>query len=414
MELDSLPQPALEQIERLQGADLMVGILQPGGSNGQQDAAAAIVRKALETFPQPPRAVVVVDGAGETQSQEEQSFPVLFYKLSDAASPVASPQGFFDAYQTVFGIGGKIGVKACAVIASDLQTVTPLWIDRLVRPALESDFDLVAPRYARHKWEGLINRSVLSPLYRSLYGKRIQSPMGPDFGLSGKLMKAMLEEQAGTRGASPGYPVASVLSTAARSGFQVCEAEVGERRQPPTDWMNLSSLIAQILKSAFLDMERNAALWQRVRGSQLVPTFGAGEPAPEESGPVDAGRLIDSFQLGAKNLQDLWSLVLPPTMVLDLRKLARQPAPQFRMSDEVWVSIVYDFALAHRVRAINREHLLRSFTPLYLGWIASYALEMGTGGPFEVEARLERLARAFEAGKPYLLSRWRWPDRFNP
>jgi len=31
-----------------------------------------------------------------------------------------------------------------------------------------------------------------------------------------------------------------------------------------------------------------------------------------------------------------------------------------------------------------------------------------------VEARVERLCRAFESSKPYLISRWRWPDRFNP
>jgi hypothetical protein len=31
-----------------------------------------------------------------------------------------------------------------------------------------------------------------------------------------------------------------------------------------------------------------------------------------------------------------------------------------------------------------------------------------------VEARVERLCQAFEVSKPYLISRWRWPDRFNP
>jgi glucosylglycerate synthase len=31
-----------------------------------------------------------------------------------------------------------------------------------------------------------------------------------------------------------------------------------------------------------------------------------------------------------------------------------------------------------------------------------------------VQKRLERLCVAYENGKPYLLSRWRWPDRFNP
>jgi hypothetical protein len=27
---------------------------------------------------------------------------------------------------------------------------------------------------------------------------------------------------------------------------------------------------------------------------------------------------------------------------------------------------------------------------------------------------IEALAAAFEADKPYLVARWRWPDRFNP
>jgi hypothetical protein len=31
-----------------------------------------------------------------------------------------------------------------------------------------------------------------------------------------------------------------------------------------------------------------------------------------------------------------------------------------------------------------------------------------------VEERIERLALAYEAQKPYLISRWRWPDRFTP
>jgi glucosylglycerate synthase len=414
VEFDSIPQPALEQMERMQGADLLVGVLRPG-NDGQPAAAAAIVQEALATFPAPPRAVLLVDEAeAKSAVEEHQSLPVLAYKLCDSGAPAASPQSVFGAYRTVFGISRKIGVRACTVIASELQTVTPMWIDRLARPVLDMDFDLVAPRYARHKWEGLINRSVLAPLSQALYGRRIQNPLGPDFGVSGRLMKSILEEQAVTRTPEPEYPVASVVSSAVRGNLQICEAQVGTRLQPPTDWMNLSSLIAQVLKPAFLDMERNAAFWQRVRGSQMVPAFGNLESAPEESGPVDAGRLIDAFQLGVKNLQDVWGLVVPPTALLEVRKLSRTPAAQFRMADQVWVSIVYDFALAHRIRTINRDHLLRSFTPLYLGWIASYALEMETAGPLEVEARLDRLARAFEAGKAYLVSRWRWPDRFNP
>jgi hypothetical protein len=53
-------------------------------------------------------------------------------------------------------------------------------------------------------------------------------------------------------------------------------------------------------------------------------------------------------------------------------------------------------------------------TPLYLAWVASYALETKDASITDFQNRLERLALAYESQKPYLLSRWRWPDRFNP
>jgi hypothetical protein len=124
--------------------------------------------------------------------------------------------------------------------------------------------------------------------------------------------------------------------------------------------------------------------------------------------------MIESFQLGNRDLQEIWGLVLPPSTLVELRKLSRLPPGQFRVPDDLWVRIVYDFALGHHLRTINRDHLLRSMTPLYLAWVASYALDLETAGTTALEQRLERLAVAFESGKPYLVSRWRWPDRFNP
>jgi len=406
-------QPPLDQIERIQGADLVVGILVSGG-NGPGTAPAA-VREAVAGFARSPRAVLVIDdGAGGARMEEEQSLPILFCRLSNPGAPEAEPQRIYDGYRTVLGVCGKIGARACGVIASGMQTVTSQWIDRLVRPVIETEFDLVAPRYARHKWEGLINRGIVSPLSRTLYGAPVQSPMGPDFGLSGKLMRSMLADPVSARRANPGHPLASIVPAAVASKCQICETELGARRQAPADYMNLSSLMAGILGPVFLDMERYAALWQRVRRAEVVPVFGAPEAAPEESGAVDVRRLTDSFQLGAQNLEDVWGLVLSPSTLLEIRKLARLPPGQFRMADDLWVRIVCDFALAHRIGAINRDHLLRSFTPLYLGWVASYALEIEGADSAAVEIRLERLARAYEAGKPQLVSRWRWPDRFNP
>jgi hypothetical protein len=118
--------------------------------------------------------------------------------------------------------------------------------------------------------------------------------------------------------------------------------------------------------------------------------------------------------LGARDLIEIWRLVLPTATLFELGKLSRLAAERFRIPDELWVRIVYDFALGHRLRTISRDHLLGAMTPLYLGWVASYALESESSSAVNVEQRLEQLALAYEAAKPYLVSRWRWPDRFNP
>jgi hypothetical protein len=412
VELDAVAQPALDQAGQIHGADIVVGVIGQGG-NGWTENAAALVHDAIEKFSDPPRAVLVVDEAVRIAPGMELPVPVLTCKLSGTAA-IPSLQATLNAYQAIFGIGGKLGARACGVIASDLLAVTPQWIDRLVRPVLDLESDFVTPRYARHKWEGLLNRSILSPLSRALYGRQVQNPMGPDCGASARLMQSILGDPHLARRADPAQALGSMLSAAVRDNLQVAEANLGAPYRPAVDWMNLSTLLAEILGPVFLDLEWNAALWQRVRGSQAVPIHGDPETAANEGGAVDANRLVDSFQLGAQNLVDIWNIVLPPTNLLEIRRLARVPADRFRMADDLWVSIVYDFALAHRMRTINRDHLLRSFTPLYLGWVASYAMEMETASSPVVEARLERLARAYEAGKPYLVSRWRWPDRFNP
>ena len=315
------------------------------------------------------------------------------------------------AYESIFAAGERLGARAGCIIASKLEAVTPQWICQLTQPVLEGEFDLVAPYYARRKFGGLLNSSIISPLIRCLYGKRIQNPLGPDLGVSQGLFRRLLGSD---RNANRIHPLASLAPTAICDNLRVCQVHVGRRVLPPTDWTNISSLLVQVLDPVFLDMERNAACWQKTRGSLPVSALGQPQAASQESATVDVNRLLNSFQLGIRDLQEVWGLVLPPATLFELRKLARLTPEQFHMPDELWARIVYDFALAHRLRTINREHLLRSMTPLYLGWVAGYAMEVETAEAATVERRLERLSTAYEVSKPYLVSRWRWPDRFNP
>ena len=126
--------------------------------------------------------------------------------------------------------------------------------------------------------------------------------------------------------------------------------------------------------------------------------------------------MLDSFRNAYTNLHEIWSLILPPNSLLGLKRLSLTPPATFRMPDALWARIVYDFTLAWRLRTINRGHLLGALTPLYLAWVASHLLLTSAADPghMEPERHIQELAKVFETDKAYLVSRWRWPDRFNP
>jgi glucosylglycerate synthase len=315
-------------------------------------------------------------------------------------------------YQALFTMARDLGVSACAVIGVDLAALHSNFLASMMAPVLEKRCDLAMPLYALGKFDGLLNSSILAPLTRALYGRRVRFPLAPDFCLSGKMIPDL--EVALQRTTDQGQSIFWPATEAAIRECGISQVYVDTRHVPSAEGIDLSTILSQTVGPLFAEMTINAPLWQRVRGSQPVETWGSAVSPPVDGAPADTTPMLETFQLGYRNLQEVWSLVLPPVTLLELKRLARPSTTSFHMPDELWVRIVYDFALAYRLRTISRTHLLGALTPLYLGWVASYALEVGNASAGEAEQRLEKLARAYEEGKPYLLSRWRWPDRFNP
>ena len=314
-------------------------------------------------------------------------------------------------YAALLAEAESLGATACAVLNPDLAAFTPASVDALVQPILDGECDLAMPLYRAGRFDGLLNQAVLAPLTRALYGKRVRYPLAQDFAVSAAFVPGLRQALA-TPAAGQG-----LLWPATEAVFRdkkVCQVYLPVHHENPAVGMDLSTLLQQIVGPLFADIERHASLWQRVRGSHATTESGSepvlGEASPETS--PDPKPMVDAFQLGQRNLYEIWSLVLPPVTLLELKKLSRQPLESFRMADAVWARVVYDFALAYRLRTLSRSHLLGAMAPLYLGWVGSRVLEAESAAP--AGARQEQLERAFEENKPYLLQRWRWPDRFNP
>jgi hypothetical protein len=315
-----------------------------------------------------------------------------------------------DAYRALFSAGRMAGARAMAVIATNGEQLTPALVRALVQPVVVDGFDVVAPGYERQAFDGLLNAAVVYPLTRALYGRRIQGQLGVDFCFSPRVAARWgtgAEEVKATR---PTW----LIPQAVVDGLRVCQAHVGARLVPAPDGVDLGTLLAQVLGSLFADMDQRAAFWQRVQRSQPVPVFGAAPLRPTGGEQVDVRPMIESFGLAYRNLQSVWTLVLPPATLVELKRLTTADPARFRLADDLWARIVFDFTLAYRLRTINRDHLLKALAPLYLAWIASYATEIQSATRQMADVRLEQLCQAFETEKPYLVRRWRWPDRFNP
>jgi hypothetical protein len=200
------------------------------------------------------------------------------------------------------------------------------------------------------------------------------------------------------------------MNEAAAAGFSTQEVAVGPRVTPQPAEADINAILGAVTGSLFADIDAKAAYWQRPRS--LPPSRYPVPMAPAHDAPADNAAMLDAFRLAYTNLQEVWSLVLPPNSLLGLKRLYGMDGAAFRMPESLWARIIYDFLLAYRLRTINRGHLLGALIPLYLAWVASHINITASG--INPERHIEAVAAAFEFDKPYLVSRWRWPDRFNP
>lgn len=325
--------------------------------------------------------------------------------LSKIITPYHGIPGKGSAFRTVFQIAKELKVKACAVVDSDLRSITPEWIDLLIRPVLDRGFDFVSPYYLRHKYDGTITNSIVYPVTRALYGRHIRQPIGGDFGFSGKLAEFYLTKDVWESDVARFGIDIWMTTTAVANDFRICQSFLGAKihaaKDPSAD---LSAMLTQVVSALFMLMEEYPEKWKTVQSTDPVPLFGFQFSVGLEPVNVNVERMINMFNLGLAELGDLLKDIVSEESMKRLAETASSDPYVF--DDELWARVIYDYALACHRRVMNLEHILKTLTPLYLGKVASLVNEMASSSAYEVEDRLEALCRAFEANKPYLIERW--------
>ncbi len=304
----------------------------------------------------------------------------------------------------------KHEAKAILLLGPDAGSLSVSALRDLASAAQSGSIDLAVPFYDLSPHAGLVNSAILYPLTRALYATRARFPLAIDLGLSLRMAEKLAA--AGQRFVGMGQDDALLWPTAEAivAGFTIEQVDVGDRALPQPADPDIRSILGHVTGSLFSDIEAKAAFWQRAR--RLPPPRNSVPQRHSVEAHPDIMPMIDGFRLAYSNLLEIWSLVLPPNTLLGLKRLSVVEPASFRMPENLWARIVYDFLIAYRLRTINRGHLLGALIPLYLAWVAGHINITASGA--DSERHIEAVAAAFDADKPYLVSRWRWPDRFNP
>jgi hypothetical protein len=279
-----------------------------------------------------------------------------------------------------------------------------------------SSVDLAVPRFHLGPNDGLVNAAILYPLTRALFTTDIHFPLPVDAALSPRMAARLATPAQHLYNVGQGDAFLWPVAEAAIAGFAVREVDAGHGAPPPAPSGDFNALFNSVVGYLFSDVDAKATFWQRARS---LPVRTPISPAPPAMVTEDAdtaeqiSEMIEAFHLAHANLQELWSMVLPPQSRLALKKLSVTAPDAFHMEPALWARIVYDFALAFHLRTLNRGHLLGAMTPLYLAWAASH-LRASENDTTRAARNLDETAAAFDSEKSYIVSRWRWPDRFNP
>jgi len=400
-------------------ADILVGIPSYNNARSIGHVVRAVQAGLAKYFPERKTVLVNSDGGSTDGTMDvvhdtaiDDFRSILLSHRVESFSKIAIPYhgipGKGSAFRTIFEIAHALDVKACAVVDSDLRSITPEWIELLVKPVMDDGYDYVAPLYHRHKYDGTITNSIVYPLTRALYGKNVRQPIGGDFGFSGKLAGFYLSKDVWeTDVARYGIDI-WMTTTAIANDFRVCQAFLGAKIHDAKDpGADLSAMLYQVVGATFDLMEEYPGTWKGVTGTQSVPVFGFTYEVGLEPVSVNIQRMIDKFTLGARELVPLWENILSRETLGFLRRLADGTGDDFHMPDTVWVDIIYSFALAAHRNVLNKEHLLKSLTPLYIGRTASFVIEARESSGPEVEEKIENLCGVYEKLKPSFADRWK-------
>jgi len=408
----------VRQLSNVGEVDILVGLPTHNNAKTIGSIVKTIQSGILRWFPRERAVIINADGGSRDGTPElvtgvsiddvrrSSDLHALRTLHSITTKYAPSPAGQA-AMRTILSAAELLQAKACIVMSPESCSVEAEWISRLLQPVRNDGFDLVAPTYRRHKFEGLLITNLLYPMSRALYGLRIREPYAHEFGFSGRLASEFLSQNSWDDGAGGSGIELRFTLAAIRARHPICQSFLGQKDHVEQRGADLVPALRETVGPLFSALEPDFPVWSAVVGSQPLPTIGPDHEVLLDLVRVNRKRLRAMFSSGVAELTTVFQSILSPATLVELQKVAQLGEEDFEYSTELWVKTVYEFAASYHKSVINRDHIIQALAPLFRGRALAFFTEHRNGSGEDVENAIENLCLEFERLKPYLLQMWK-------
>ena len=407
----------LRQLINVGEVDILVGLRTHNNAKTIEPVIRAIQAGILKCFPRERAVIINADGGSQDRTPElivgasiddvwNVSKVYALRTLHSISTRYASSPEPGTALRTILAAADLLRAKACVVISPDSTTIEPDWLQRLVRPVYNDNFDLVSPIYRRQEFEGVLMRNLLYPMTRAIYGYRVREPYASEFALSGRLATDFLTKETWNDERTRIGAEICLTIAAITGNYRVCQSFLGPKAQPDRSASDLVAAMRRTVAALFTSLDSDFPLWSTIAGSQPVPTLGSQSEVMAEPVRVNRKRLREMFATGVAQLEPVFRSILSASTLSELQRIATLEVTEFNYPAELWAKTVFEFAASYHKSVINRDHIVQALVPLYRGRTLTFLLENRDGSEEDMERNLESLCGDFERLKPYLLEVW--------
>src|ERR1700726_3225696 len=230
----------LRQLINVGEVDILVGLPTHNNAKTVGSIVQTIRSGILRGFPRERAVIINADGGSRDGTPElvtgvsiDDMRPATnlnaLRTLHSISTTYANGTGGGAALRTILAAAELLRAKACIVMSPESAKIEPEWISNLLRPIYRDGFDLVAPTYRRHKFDGLLMTNLLYPMVRALYGVRIREAYMPEFGFSGRLGSQFLGQHRWNEGSGEDGIELRLTLAAVTGGLRICQSFLGKK-----------------------------------------------------------------------------------------------------------------------------------------------------------------------------------------